>query len=67
MSIDDTRTRRKQRQAEASAGPAETGGPSPLLEQAQAWANIARDAHDNCVKGEEAEKVLHQRRNSSGQ
>jgi hypothetical protein len=67
MSIHDTTTCRKRRQAESGDAPEETGGPSPLLEQAQAWADVAREAHDNCVKGDEAERALHQRRNTSGQ
>ena len=67
MSTNDTRTLIKKRQIESSGGPEETGAPSPLLERAQAWANVAREAHDNCVKGDEAEKQLNQRRNSSGQ
>jgi hypothetical protein len=37
------------------------------LEQAQAWANLAREAHANILKGDEAERALHQRRNTSGQ
>jgi hypothetical protein len=67
MSIESTRTHHKNREAEASHDPGEADAPSPLLAQAQAWVDIARAAHENCVKGEEAERVLHQRRNSSGQ
>jgi hypothetical protein len=67
MSMNDTRTLHKKKQTEISGGPQESGEPSPLLEQAQAWANIAREAHDACAKGDQAEHLLHLRRNSSGQ
>jgi len=67
MSTNDTITRRKLQDAEASDIPLEAGGPSPLLEQAQAWADLAREAHANIVKGDEAECALRQRRNTSGQ
>ena len=67
MSTNDTITRRKLHNAEAADTTVETGGPSPLLEQAQAWANLAREAHANTLKGAEAELALHQRRNTSGQ
>ncbi len=67
MSTNDTITRRKLHDAEAGDATVEAGGPSPLLEQAQAWANLAREAHANILKGDEAERALHQRRNTSGQ
>jgi hypothetical protein len=67
MLNNDTITRRKLLDAEAADATVEAGGPSPLLEQAQAWADLAREVHANIVKGDEAERVLHQRRNTSGQ
>ena len=45
----------------------DAAGPSPLLEQAQAWANVAREAHQHCVRGDQAEQMLMRRRNASGQ
>jgi hypothetical protein len=67
MSAHDTVTRRKLQHAEAPDTTAEASGPSPILEQAQAWADLAREAHANIVKGDEAERALRQRRNTSGQ
>jgi hypothetical protein len=45
----------------------ETSGVSPLLQQAQAFVNVAREANNDCAKGDQAEKELHARRNESGQ
>ncbi|HUG92610.1 MAG TPA: hypothetical protein VML55_17350 [Planctomycetaceae bacterium] len=38
-----------------------------LLQQAQAFAQVAREALDACHRGAEAERELHRRRNRSGQ
>ena len=67
MSNDGIRTRQRTLPAEPSESALESGGPSPLLQQAQAWANVAREANDECVRGEEAERELLARRNESGQ
>lgn len=67
MPADHTRTRQANRQNEPSHTEPDAAGPSPLLEQAQAWANVAREAHQNCVRGDEAERMLERRRNTSGQ
>jgi hypothetical protein len=67
MSNQEMRTRRRKTHVEPTEAGPETGGPSPLLEQALAWTNVARDANDDCVKGDEAEKELRARRNESGQ
>jgi hypothetical protein len=67
MSNEDVRTRRKKLRVEPADAAPEPGGPSPLLEQAMAWTNVARQANDECVKGDEAEKELQSRRNESGQ
>lgn len=67
MSNEETRTRRNKRQVEPTGEAPQTGGPSPLAEQARAWATVAREAHAECAKGDEAEKELRQRRNTSGQ
>ena len=67
MSVSNTRTLHKQREVEAVGDPGPSGEPSPLLAQAQAWADVAREAHDNCAQGDEAERDLQRRRNSPGQ
>jgi hypothetical protein len=61
-----TRTNDSQdvRQA-ADEGPGEGGG--GLLEQAAAFAAVAREAHADCEKGKAAEQQLLRRRNRSGQ
>jgi hypothetical protein len=38
-----------------------------LRQQAAAYANIAREAHDDCQRGADAEQELARRRNRSGQ
>lgn len=40
---------------------------SPLLEQAQGFAQAARDAMNDCQRGEEAVREMQRRRNRSGQ
>jgi hypothetical protein len=45
----------------------ETNGPSPLLQQAQGFVNVAHEVNNECVKGEEAEKEMKARKNESGQ
>ena len=40
---------------------------SPLVEQARGFARVARDAVNDCERGEEALRELHRRRNKSGQ
>ena len=42
-------------------------GASPLLAQASAFGSVAREAHADCKRGEEAQRELEARRNSSGQ
>jgi hypothetical protein len=42
-------------------------GPSPLLAQAQGYAQVARQAYDECERGADAERELDRRRNRSGQ
>lgn len=63
----ETSTRRKTHSADLVDAVEEPSGASPLLEQAKAWADVARQAHANCVQSDEAERELRQRRNSSGQ
>ena len=41
--------------------------PSPYIDRAAAMADIARDALEDCQSGADAERELHNRRNSSGQ
>ena len=42
-------------------------GGGDLRQQAAAYANIAREARDDCQRGADAEQELHRRRNRSGQ
>jgi hypothetical protein len=42
-------------------------GPSPLLQQATEYADVAREALADCQRGAEAEQELIKRRNRSGQ
>jgi hypothetical protein len=67
MSNEGIRTRQRKLHVEPMDAIPETGGPSPLLQQAQAWADVAREANEECVTGDEAEKELQARRNESGQ
>ena len=70
MESKKTTTRRRTR-PEAPAGGGPTDGPGAssgnLLDQARGWGEVAREAHDECEKGENAEAELHRRRNNSGQ
>lgn len=47
-------------------GPSEPQA-SPLVEQARGFARVARDAVNECERGEEALRELRRRRNKSGQ
>jgi hypothetical protein len=67
MPVNNTKTQLRKREVEASNDPGPSDEPSPLLVQAQAWADVAREANGACVQGDEAERVLQQRRNSPGQ
>ncbi len=42
-------------------------GPSPLLQQATQYGQVARDSLKDCQRGAEAEQELKKRRNQSGQ
>jgi hypothetical protein len=56
------------RQENMSPGP--SGGDAPassLLEQAQGFAQVAREALRDCERGTAAVEELHRRRNQSGQ
>jgi hypothetical protein len=53
-------------------GPSEAQQPpltaaSPLLEQAKGFAQVAREAANDCQTGEDALKEMQRRRNGSGQ
>ena len=43
------------------------GGSEALLPAVHGWAGVAREAYENCEKGEEAVKKVQLRRNKSGQ
>ena len=53
-------------QIESASGPPE-GGPNPVLEQATAYAQVAREALEECDRGADAHRELERRRNKSGQ
>jgi len=67
MSTDRLRDRQTRRQVEPGDALPETGGPSPLLQQAQGFADVAREENENCARGVDAETALNRRRNTSGQ
>ncbi len=67
MSNEEIRTRLKKRHVEPTDAAPLAGGPSPLLEQAQGWTNVAHEANHECVKGDKADKEMQARRNESGQ
>jgi hypothetical protein len=67
MTLQKTLEKKSVKQPETAQAEAPPAGPSPLLEQAQGWAAVAREAHANCQKGAEAEQVYERRRNRSGQ
>ena len=60
-------SRRKKNDAAPSAGGSGGEGGGSIREQSSLWASKARDAHDNCERGKNAQKKLKQRRNRSGQ
>ena len=67
MPSDQTRTIPVRRHVEPTPMAGDADEPSPLLAQAQGWADIAREAHQECAKGDKAEKALLGRRNTPGQ
>ncbi len=67
MTYDKTISRRA-RQSEPADEPEEPfTAASPLMEQAKGFAQVARDAVNDCQRGEDALKELQRRRNRSGQ
>lgn len=65
---DTNKTIRRERETTDGPGPdAEEQGASEVLQKAQGWAGVAREAHDDCQKGLDAEEELRRRRNRSGQ
>ena len=64
--MEQFRRRQTQTNLPADDTPAAPAGEN-LLEQARAYANVARMAGDNCQQGREAEQDLHNRRNRSGE
>ena len=67
MNQDKTMQRITRAQQEQPAAPLTGGGPSPLLQQAAAYTQVARDALADCERGIDAELELQRRRNRSGQ
>jgi hypothetical protein len=67
MTIQRTMTAPNQ-QKNLSAGPAgDDGSAGTLLQQAQGFAQVAREALRDCERGVDAERELQNRRNQSGQ
>lgn len=66
--MEQFRTRQTHNQTPGSGDdtPASPGG-AGLMGQAQGYANVARQARENCQHGHAAEQELHKRRNRSGQ
>ena len=67
MTTQQTRTMQRPSSSDATAAVHGAETPSPLLQQAHGWANVARQANDDCVKGAEAERAMVGRRNTPGQ
>ncbi len=63
------RKKKVSRRNRSATAPPDVGGSrsSSIREQSSQWANKARNAHDNCERGKNAQKKLKQRRNRSGQ
>lgn len=66
MAIRNPLTRRATPSVDTSRDAPAPAGPSPLIEQAQAFANVAHQALEDC-EAADAEAELHRRRNTSGQ
>lgn len=65
-----TTTRRKRREAPSggdAGGPAPGSGSAGLLADVRGWAEVARQAYDDCERGRDAETQLNLRRNRSGE
>ena len=68
MTIQRTRPIPTQEKSISAGSPGDdSSSPGSLLEQAQGFAQVARDALRDCQRGADAEKELHNRRNQSGQ
>jgi len=69
MTSEKTITRPPAQETETAqpGGDSPADGPSPLLQQAAAYANVAREALQDCQRDGEAEQELIRRRNRSGQ
>ena len=66
MPLENLLTRLRPRQAEAENATSEPEA-SPILEQARAYGQVAREARDDCERGVDAERQLMQRYNRPGQ
>ena len=67
MSQEKTLQRPNKQDEIEAAGALPEGGPSPLAQQAAAYAQVAREALDDCERGADAHRELERRRNKSGQ
>lgn len=67
MSTELLRERTTTPPSEPAAALPETAGASPLLQQAQAFADLGREVAENADQGDAAEALLRARRNQSGQ
>ena len=66
MTLDKTITT-PNKQTSDDAGDAGDTGESSLLQQAKGYSEVAREALQDCERGEDAVKQMHKRRNRSGQ
>lgn len=66
MPQDKTISRTDRREAESAHAPDDSPG-GKLLTEAEAWGRVARESHQNCEQGVDAEQELIRRRNRSGE
>ncbi len=67
MTLQKTQERTANQQIENPGGDPFEGGAGNLAQQATAFANVARQARQDCERGADAERALEARRNRSGQ
>ena len=66
MPEDKTMSRTNRPAVESAHAPDESSG-GQLLSDVEAWGRVARESHENCEQGVEAEQELMRRRNRSGE
>ena len=66
MPLDKTDSPTARRRVETANMPQEVPS-AQLLKEVEAWGRVARESHENCEKGAQAQEELNRRRNRSGQ